>query len=209
MTMFTEEQARAICAKAVSMSKADDCTAQLTGSVTGNIRFARNGVSTSGIVNTNELGVEVAFGKRSGVATINQFDDASLERVVRRAEDLARLAPENPEYMPAVAQQAYRTSDTFSQSTAAITPEYRAQVAAASINPCKADKLVAAGYLEDGQSFVAFANNKGNSGYQRSTGLDYTCTVRTEDGRGSGWVGHNVQDAAGFSADTDIRTAMR
>ncbi|WP_294203929.1 TldD/PmbA family protein [uncultured Sphingomonas sp.] len=209
MTMFTEEQARAICAKAVSMSKADDCTAQLSGSVTGNIRFARNGVSTSGIVDTADLAVEVAFGKRSGVATINQFDDASLERVVRRAEELARLAPENPEYMPPIGKQAYRASDTFSPATAAITPDYRAQVAAASITPCKAGKLVAAGYLEDGQSFVAFANNKGNSGYQRSTGLDYTCTVRTEDGRGSGWVGHNVQDASSFDAGTDIRTAMR
>ncbi len=111
--------------------------------------------------------------------------------------------------MPPIGKQDYRASDTFSPATAAITPDYRAQVAAASITPCKAGKLVAAGYLEDGQSFVAFANNKGNSGYQRSTGLDYTCTVRTEDGRGSGWVGHNVQDASSFDAGTDIRTAMR
>ena len=126
MTMFTEEQARAICAKAVSMSKADDCTAELTGSITGNIRFARNGVSTSGVVSGNDLAVQVAFGKRSGIATINQFDDASLERVVRRAEELARLAPENPEYMPPIGKQDYRASDTFSPATAAINPDYRA-----------------------------------------------------------------------------------
>lgn len=209
MSIFTEEQAKAILDKVIKLSKADQCTAQLTGSVDGNIRFALNNISTSGIVDNTELAVEVAFGNRVGTATINEFDDAALERVVRRAEDLARLAPENPEFMPAIDKQTYKPSPTFSPATAAITPEYRAQVAADSIKPCKAEKLIAAGFLEDGQSFVAFANSKGNSGYQRATNFNYTCTVRTEDGRGSGWVGRNIKDANEFKADSDIRTAMR
>ncbi|HEY5849481.1 MAG TPA: TldD/PmbA family protein, partial [Lysobacter sp.] len=175
----------------------------------GNIRFALNNISTSGIVDNTELAVEVAFGSRVGTATINEFDDAALERVVRRAEDLARLAPENPEFMPAIEKQTYKASPTFSPATAAITPEYRAQVAANSIGPCKAEKLIAAGFLEDGQSFVAFANSKGNFGYQQATRFDYTCTVRTEDGRGSGWVGRNLKDSGEFKVDSDIHTAMR
>ena len=130
MSIFTEQEAKAILDKVVKLSKADECTATLSGSVDGNIRFALNNVSTSGIVSNASLGVQVAFGKRVGVATINEFDDASLERVVRRAEDLARLAPENPEFMPAIDKQAYKPSATFSDSTAAITPEFRAQVAA-------------------------------------------------------------------------------
>lgn len=209
MSIFTEEQARAILTKVVALSKADECTAQLTGRIEGNVRFALNNVSTAGIVDDTDLQVQVAFGKRVGVATINQFDDASLARVVARAEDLARLAPENPEFVPAVARQTYRATPTFSPATAAITPEYRAKVAADSIGPCKSQKLIAAGFLEDGQSFVAFLNSKGNWGYQRSTALDYTCTVRTEDGRGSGWVGRNLQDATAFRPGTDVQTAMR
>jgi predicted Zn-dependent protease len=209
MSIYTEEQARAILDKVIKLCKADQCTASLTGSVDGNVRFALNNISTSGIVDNTELAVEVAYGKRVGTATINEFDDASLERVVRRAEELAKLAPENPEFMPAIGKQAYKASPTFSASTAAITPEFRAQVAADSIGPCKAEKLIAAGFLEDGQSFVAFANSNGNFGYQRGTKFDYTCTVRTEDGRGSGWVACNVKDADEFKADQDIRIAMR
>lgn len=209
MSIFTEEQAKAILDKVIALSKADECTASLSGSISGNIRFALNNVSTSGIVDNADLAVQVAFGKRVGVATINEFDDAALERVVRRAEDLARLAPENPEFVPAVEKQTYKASPTFSEATAAITPEYRAQVAADSIGPCRAEKLIAAGFLEDGQSFVAFANSKGNFGYQKATNLDYTCTVRTEDGRGSGWVGRNLQDATPFKAGQDVRVAMR
>ena len=209
MSIFTEQQAKAILDKVIALSKADECTATLAGSIDGNIRFALNNVSTSGMVTNAELAVHVAFGKRVGTASINEFDDASLERVVRRAEDLARLAPENPEFMPIIDRQDYRPSPTFSESTAAIDPEFRARVAADSIAPCRGHGLVAAGFLEDSRGFVAIANSKGNFGYQRTTSFDYTCTVRTEDGRGSGWVGRNLKDAADFHADQEIEIAKR
>jgi len=209
MSILPEAEAKAILTKVVALSTADECTAQLAGSTRGNVRFALNNVSTSGIVDNVELSVQVAFGKRTGVATINQFDDASLERVVKRAEELAKLAPENPEFMPAVDKQTFVPTPTFSAATAAITPEYRAKVAADSIGPCKSENLIAAGYLEDTAGFVAFLNSKGNYGYQTATSSDYTCTVRTADGRGSGWVGDNVQDVANFKAGDDVRIAMR
>ncbi|KAA2285054.1 TldD/PmbA family protein [Arenimonas fontis] len=209
MSILSEEQAKAILDKVLALSQADECTATLSGSVEGNIRFALNQVSTSGIVSNAQLVVQSAFGKREGITTINSFDDASLERVVRRSEELARLAPENPEYMPALEKQSYRPSPTFVQATADVTPEQRAQVAAASIAPCKDAGLIAAGFLQDNQSFFAFANSKGNFGYQRSTNMDYTCTVRTEDGRGSGWVSRNTADFSRFSPGDDIQVAIR
>ncbi|MCD9032345.1 TldD/PmbA family protein [Luteimonas sp. Y-2-2-4F] len=209
MTILTEEQARTLLEKVVALSTADECTATLNGSVDGNIRFALNNVSTSGVVSDVSLDVQVAFGRRVGTASINEFDDASLERVVRRAEDLARLAPENPEFVPAIGKQNYRPSATFSDSTAAITPEFRAKVASDSILPCRSEDLVAAGFLLDGQSFTAFANSNGNFGYQRGTNFNYTCTVRTADGRGSGWVGRSLKDAGDFQAERDVRIAMR
>jgi predicted Zn-dependent protease len=168
MGILTEAEAKAILDKVIKLSKADECTATLSGAINGNIRFALNNVSTSGVVTNTELGVQVAFGKRVGIATINAFDDASLERVVRRAEDLAKLAPENPEFMPAVGKQTYTPTNTFSEATAAITPVQRAEVAAKSITPCKQAKLIAAGFLSDGQGFSAFANSNGNFGYHRS-----------------------------------------
>ncbi|MGJ3627512.1 metallopeptidase TldD-related protein [Sphingomonas sp. MMS24-JH45] len=207
MALFTEEQARAICAKAVKMSKADECTATLSGAMKGNVRFAQRRVDR-----------RPGRGHRPrGAGRVREADRRGDDQPVRRRLDRALRSPcrgpraagaENAEYVPIPGPQTYRASPTFSAATAALTPEARAQVAAASIAPCRAAKLVAAGFLEDGQSYVAFTNSKGNAGYQRATSMDYTCTVRTEDGRG-GWVEHNVQDASQFSADTEIRTAMR
>jgi len=85
MTIFTEDQARSIVSKVITLSKADECTATLTGSITGNARFALNNLTTAGIVENTSLEVEVAFGKKLGTATVNAFDDAALERTVRRA----------------------------------------------------------------------------------------------------------------------------
>jgi len=208
MSIFTEEQAKAILTKVVKLSKANECTARLEGSIEGNIRYALNSVSTSGIVSNCELAVQVAFGKKVGTATINEFDDESLVKVVRRAEELARLAPENPEFVPAIGKQTYKPSAAFSEKTAAITPDYRAQVAADCIMPSKAGKLVAAGFFTDNQSFVATANSNGNFGYQTSADMDFTCTVRTDDGTGSGWVARNLIDVSQFDAKREIQTAI-
>lgn len=149
MAIYSEQQAKAILDRAIGLSKADQCVATLSGSSGGNIRYALNGVSTSGHVSDADLAVEVAFGRRVGTATTNRFDDASIEAAVRRAEELARLAPENPEFVPAIPPQDYRASDTFAGPTAAITPQYRAQVAAACIEPCRRERLVAAGKVGD------------------------------------------------------------
>ncbi|WMW81026.1 TldD/PmbA family protein [Undibacterium cyanobacteriorum] len=213
MKQLTQEDAKRISDKVLSYSKADECTVQLNGNRTGNIRYARNAVSTSGVVEDTQLVVAVAFGKKQGIATINEFDDKSLEKVVRRAEDLARLAPENPEFMSAVEKQTYKATPTFVQKTADIDPEFRAQVAAYSIEACKKKNLVAAGFFTDVSAFTAGANSNGVFGYQRETGLDFTCTVRTEDGRGSGWVKRSIGDVNRFdareAADVAIEKALR
>ena len=129
MSILTQEQTKKISDRVMSLTKADECIVNIEGSTIGNIRFARNAVSTAGLADDTRVQVQVAFGKKQGTATINEFDDKSIERAVRRAEDLAKLAPDNPEFMPAVDRQAYKASPTFAQSTADITPEYRAQVA--------------------------------------------------------------------------------
>ena len=208
MSILTEAQAKAILEKVVKLSKADEITATLAGSQAGNIRFALNNITTSGMISNLELWVTSSFGTRSGSTTINQFDDVSLEQVVRRSEELARLAPANPEFMPALEQQDYPRTPAYHESIATITPEYRARVAADSIGPCKEEDLVAAGFLADTVSFSATASSAGNFGYGKATTLDYTCTVRTEDGTGSGWVGSNVAKTGQFDAGRSIRTGI-
>ncbi len=207
MAILTQDDAKAILTKVLAMSKADGCVANLGGGRDGNIRYARNSVSTAGVVDDLTLAVNSNFGKRQGVATINELDDGSLARVVKHSEELARLAPENPEFMPPIEPPGeYLKAKAYFDATAKIDPAYRAQAAISSIQPAKKSKLVAAGFLEDSANFSAMMNSKGTFGYHTETGVDFSVTMRTEDGTGSGWVNHDFNDAS--KLDTAIASKI-
>lgn len=209
MAILSKEEAKRILDKVISFSKADGISAGLNGGNRGNIRYARNSVTTAGEDSNLSIGVTSNFGKRSGSASINEFDDASLEKVVRRAEELANLAPENPEFMEGLGPQTYGAeSKTYIEATAKITPEYRAQAAADSINPAVPKDVTAAGYLQDGATFNAIANNKGLFAYNRSTSADFTVTMRTNDGTGSGWAARDLNDVSKLNAGETSRKAI-
>jgi predicted Zn-dependent protease len=208
MAIFSKDEAKRILEKVISFSKADGCEANLNGSNGGNIRYARNTVSTSGEDSNVTLAVQSYYGKKSGTATINEFDDASLEKVVRRAEELARLSPENPEFMEPLTQQQYGDSKTYSESTSKITPEYRAQAAANSINPASAKDVTAAGFLDDSYNFGSMMNSKGLFAYNQSTNVNFTVTMRTNDGTGSGWVTRDFNDVSKLDTAEASRVAI-
>ncbi len=194
MSIISEKEAKKILTKVLSFSKADECECNLNGQLTGNIRYARNTVTTAGEVSDLTLAVQSTYGMKMGVATINEFDDASLEKVVRRAEELAKLAPDNPELMPNLKPQKYSKMNTYFESTAKVTPEYRAKAADAGITPSKKNKLVASGFLTDSYTMSAVMNSNGLFAYNIGTNVSFSATIRTEDGKGSGWVTRDFSD---------------
>jgi predicted Zn-dependent protease len=99
MAILTKDEAFALLKKVLSYSKADECEVNLTGTNTSNVRYARNAVSTSGTVNSTSLIVSSAFGKKLGIATINEYDDASLEKVGSSGRRTRATRTENPEYV--------------------------------------------------------------------------------------------------------------
>lgn len=207
MAILSKDEAFALLKKVLSYSNADECEVNLNGTDNGNIRYARNSVSTSGKVNQSTLAVSSAFGKKQGVATINEFDDASLEKVVRRAEELAKLAPENPEFMPYLGPQTYAEPKTFVTATAGITPKQRTDLVEQSLAVAKAAKAVAAGFLEDNSGYAAMMNSKGLFAYNTSTNTNFSVTVRTEDGLGSGYATRGYNDVTKLDTKTATQIA--
>ncbi len=208
MAIYTKEEARQILEKALSFSTADACEINISGSESGNIRYARNTVSTSGHRSNQELVVQSNYGQKVGVATIDEFDDASLKKVVERAQELAKLSPENPEFMGPLGPQVYDEGIEYSQATANITPEFRTKVAESSINPAAEKDVTSAGFFNDSQDFEAMINSKGLFAYNKSTSADFTVTMRTNDGTGSGWVTRDFNDVSKFDAAEASNTAI-
>lgn len=208
MALLSKDEAKNILTKVIGLSKADGCEATVAEQSTGNIRYARNTVTTAGKSNDISLNITSYFGKRAGIATINEFDDASLERGVRTSEELARLAPENPEFMEPLGPQTYADSKTYFDNTAKITPEFRAQVADDSIRPASKVDVTAAGYLSDSATATAMMNSKGLFAYSAETGVNFSVTMRSNDGTGSGWVVRDYNDVSKFNSAEASQVAI-
>jgi predicted Zn-dependent protease len=207
MPILNKEEAQKLLKKALSYSRADECEVTLRGSESGNIRYARNSVSTAGEILQMSLVVASSYGKKTGTASIDEFDETSLEKVVRRSEELAQLAPENPEHMPLLEPQTYKDSITYVPGTAAMTPDTRAEAVAKSIQVCKDAKLQAAGYLENTTDFDAIMNSKGLFAYNTGTDVIFTVTTRNEEGTASGYAARGFNDVSKLDTLTATKVA--
>jgi predicted Zn-dependent protease len=196
MPPYTEAEARELLRRVLARSKAQGCEAKLQATRDGNIRFARNTVSTSGVIEDTTLVIQSRFGRRLGTATVNQFDDESLTRTVRQSEELARVAPPDPELQPLLGPQEYARPNAYQESIARVTPAFRAELAAGSIAEAKARGCVAAGFLTDSAASSAVLNSRGTFGYFADTTANFSVTARTESGTGSGWGGQELNDVA-------------
>jgi predicted Zn-dependent protease len=201
MPPLSESEARALMQKALGFSKADACEVNLTATMGGNIRFARNTVSTAGHNDNLSMVIQSSFGARAGVATLNEFTDATIEAAVRKSEELAHLAPEDPEFVPPMGPQQYTPVPlAWKDSTAATSADLRAAAAKASIVPAKAKDCAVAGFIQDSANWSAMMNSKGLFAYHRSTSGSFTVTVRTNDGTGSGYASQTYDDVATLDA---------
>jgi predicted Zn-dependent protease len=194
-TIMSREQAQALIEKIVKMSKADGITVNVDSGYQADVRFAANQMSTAGGVTRSQIVVDSTFGKRHAAATTNDISDDSLRRVVDQSEALAKLSPEDPETMPPLGPQSYVPVNGYFESTADVPPEERARAALTALEPArKAGDLKAAGFIIVNAGADAVGNGKGMFAYNRGTTTNYTLTVRTNDGTGSGWAGAEHPD---------------
>ncbi|MEX2182142.1 MAG: TldD/PmbA family protein [Gemmatimonadaceae bacterium] len=193
--VLSREDAQALIERTVKMSKADEVSVNLGASHTTNVRFADNQMSTAGAVTDAQLVVQSSFGPKHAVVTTNDLSESSLRRCVEQSEVLARLAPDDPEAMPGLEPQQYQRVDSYVEATAAIGAAERAQAALAAAAPARgAGDLKAAGFLVASAGCSALGNAKGMFAYHPATNVNYTLTVRTTDGTGSGWAAGDHPD---------------
>ena len=191
---LSREQAKLLADRVLKFSKAEQARVNINSGLEGNARFASNQVSTAGDVTTQSIVVTSAFGKRVASATTNRPDDESLRRVVETSERLARLVPENPEYMGELGPQNYAEVKAVFPSTTGISPAERVQAVAAVTGRAVARNLLSTGFLVHEAASTAVATTKGLFAYNAMTRVNFTTTVRTQDGTGSGWAGTSVHD---------------
>lgn len=197
-TVLTRDEMQGIAERALKHSTADGCEVTVTSTVAGNTRFAANQLATAGDVTDTTVTVNTSFGPKHAIVQINDTSDEAVAAAVARSEVLAKLAPDDPDAMPPVGPQQYPPVDAYFDATASVTPEQRARAALTALQPARAssgaEASVAAGYIIVMSRATLLANKTGLSAFHRDTDANYTLTVRTADGTGSGWAGADERD---------------
>ncbi len=190
MRILDLDELESLSKKILSYAKSEWAEVSLESAHSANLRYAANTVTTSGSNSNTSVTITAVNGKRAGTAATNDLSEDGLRRAVKRAEEIASLAPENEELMPPLAKKpdyphasAYDARSTDQEWTG----EQRAKIAQSAIKEATTHSLQAAGFLQTGVHHNAFRNSKGVFVGDKHTRTIFSTTMRTADGKSSGW----------------------
>jgi len=206
--MLTKEQFQKLAEKALSMTDFPECSISLSNTETAFVRFALNGVTTSGFVVNQSLGISVTKDKKTGNTSVDDFEEKSIREAVQRAEQIADLSLVNPEDVPPLLPQKYPAIDNFADTTARARIQVMAPHVRAVIDAAKSASLVAAGYFERSAGHFATANKTGKFGFGSYTDAYLSSTVRNAGGTSSGWASHPAVRIEEISGEEVGRVAV-
>ncbi len=202
--MSAEEIAKRLVSKAVELERGAEVIGRVRSGRRQNTRFAANDLTTSGASDDDEISLTVAIASRHATVRTNQSDDASLVALAKRAVEMAKLAPVDPEWMPVLgAHTPLPSANAFDARTRDQHAGERADAARSAIELGKKAGVTVAGYYESGGHTRSIATSAGFVASFDQSDASLTVTARAPDGTGSGWAG-----AADVSASAIDGTAL-
>ena len=185
-TFITEEQALVLIEFAIAQSQADGVFVSLNASDTALSRFSENQISQNIRKNTFSLSVTSYFGQRSASAATTELDQDAIAQTLRRAEELARIAPVDPEWVELLPPQTYSDRiPAFDEATATLSPLKKGEIIQQVCSLSKDAGVNGSGTISTKVSLLALGNSAGLRGCDRTTEADFSFTARVDDG--SSW----------------------
>ena len=207
--ILTRDGSRALIDRVLALAKGSGCEVSLRAAASSHTRFARNEITTSGLAEDVALTVTVRRDGRAGTVTSNDLSPAGLEAAVARAEAARAVTPADPEAVDLLPPQDYPVLDKYDEEAAGARAAERVRGVKTALKLARRKTLVAAGFFENATVHRAIGNSKGNFGWHRETACEYSATMRTEDGTGSGWAAGSSPRFAGVDTRGLIRRAAR
>ncbi|NJL02898.1 MAG: TldD/PmbA family protein [Spirulinaceae cyanobacterium SM2_1_0] len=185
-TLLTREQAFDSLDRVCRDSQAEGVSLSLVSGDSALSRFASNQMTQNVQKATLKLRVTSHFGSRSASAATTDLAPEAIAATLRRSETLARIAPEDPEWLPLLEPQAYAPRAAgFDPATAACLPQVRGQLVRQVCQLAQQAGAEASGTLSSQAYSHALLNSRGLQAYECSTEAEFSVTLR--QGTGSSW----------------------
>lgn len=158
--------------------KADDYFIYIWSKDSHETRFAQNTI-TQHIAGTNtKLGLEVAYGNRTGKSSTNQLDEDSLRELICTAQDMAISNEPDPEFMPSVGPQKLPKVQNLHKSTAELKPEEMVELVRKSISHAEKRKSMVSGMTEKHLQKSIIVTKNGFYGEADFTDFGHSMTMK-------------------------------
>ena len=183
--LTSRDEFRFIAEQVLKRSTGDHTLVTLHDQHCGTTRFANNQIVQNVDSRRGSLSVTVAFGQHQGTAGTTDFTAGALQEAVARATEIARVSPDDPEYLPPVEPQQYLTPPTTRSETAAAGPARRLEYTNEAIGQCRMENLDAAGIVSSSLASVGVAASTGLFAYEERTDARFSLTAQA--GEATGW----------------------
>lgn len=192
--MTSKEEFRFLADVVLTRSSGDDTIVTLQDQHAGTTRFANNQIIQNVNTRRGTLTVTVAFGKKRGTASTTDFTAGSVQETLARAERIARLSPDDPEYLPPPLPVTFPVRPTARPETAAAGPARRLEYANEAIGHCRMENMLAAGIVTSAVTSVGMASNHELFAYEERTEARFSLTVQAGDATGWSAAAHRSLD---------------
>jgi predicted Zn-dependent protease len=185
-TLISEDEALSLIDQVIQQSEAEEVEVSLSNSEETLSRYSENQITQNVSSTGFKLSVTSYFGQRSATTSTTELDRDAITETVRRSEDLARIAPADPEWVPLLDPQTYDNRiPAFDEATANLSPLARGELIQTVCQRCTEAKVEGSGTLSTDVELFAIGNSNGLRACNRLTAADFGFTAKIENG--SAW----------------------
>ena len=184
--LISEDYALSLIDSVIKQSEAEGVFVSLSNKSESLTRFSENQI-TQNISSTKfSLNITSYFGKKSASSSTTDLDADAIASTLRCSEELAKIAPEDPEWVPLLEPQTYEhRHPVFDEHTATISPLEIGKIVQRVCAMSAVAEVDGAGTLSTEAYVRAIGNSTGLRACERSTEADFSFTARINDG--SSW----------------------
>jgi predicted Zn-dependent protease len=184
--LITEDQALSLVNNIIKKSQAEGVFVSLNTGEDALSRYSENQISQNISRSEFTLTITSYFGTRSASASTTEFDEDAIASTLQRSEDLARISPEDPEWVPLLEPQTYeQRTPAFDLATASLSPLARGEIIQRVCELSAKAKVEGSGTLSTNTSLRCIGNSQGLQAVNQGTEADFSFTARIDDG--SSW----------------------
>ena len=183
--------------------KADDYSLNITASDSVQTRFAQNAI-TQHIAGANiKVDLNVAFGNKTGSASVNQIDTDSLDHLVESAEATAKMNEPDPEYVESAKYSQLHKINNYFTNTAELSNEDLVKIVGNCVENAKSKNAKVSGMTENHLVLNGLWTKNGFEGIDKYTHFSHSMTIKKENKETK--VEKSVKNIDDFDINLEIR----